>query len=482
MKRKLICGILSFCVAFCCTGVILNAEPQFVCGGFGALSGITLDKDGYIVVTDVFENVVRKIKNGEDTIIAGRITSKGEDGIPVGGYKDDTSLKALFSSPWGIIPFSDGWVVSDSDNHVIRYISNGKVYSSENEFETPTGLAVDDKGNIYVSDTGKNVIYCLDKDDNISVWAEGFNEPTGLFFKDGIMYVADSGNHRICMIKNGEMLVVSGGKEGFSNGKAENAEFSSPQGIAVDDNNVIYVADTGNGAIRKISEGIVTTLVESSDSKTWPVSPRGIAIDKNKVFVSDVFAGIIFSLDTKTKVFSDVPESNVYFEAIKNMCGFNVMEGYDDGKFHPDDKITREMMAVSMCNMKKMYDCSLIISGSHDFKDIDKDSPYFSHIGEAFEDGWIKGTGDGNFLPDDNITRQEAITMIYRFINEKTTDYNNYAVYKDKGDVADWAADAIDWAVAKKIMSFDENGCINPKEEITRGQAADMLYKIFLYI
>ena len=127
----------------------------------------------------------------------------------------------------------------------------------------------------------------------------GFLLPTGIAINNKIIYIADTGNHKIRKItEDGTVSTFAGnGNPGSSDGKGTNASFNIPNGIAVDIEGNIYIADTGNNKIRKITEdGTVSTFVGhgyfgSDDGKGTNAlfrRPCGITVDnKRNVYVAD---------------------------------------------------------------------------------------------------------------------------------------------------------------------------------------------------
>jgi sugar lactone lactonase YvrE len=173
----------------------------------------------------------------------------------------------------------------------------------EAQFDSPSGVAVDRFGNIYVADTGNHLIRRITANGDCGVLAGAgesgtvdgsgalakFNAPEGLAVDAaGNVYVADTQNHRIRKITPaGEVTTLAGfGNSGsFTDGAIGGARFNLPAGIAIDDVGNLYVADTGNNRIRKISTaGEVSTL-------SGPIgysSPKGIAVDRDgKLYVAD---------------------------------------------------------------------------------------------------------------------------------------------------------------------------------------------------
>jgi len=150
-------------------------------------------------------------------------------------------------------------------------------------FGGPAGIARDSNGNFYVADSGNNTIRKITADGSVSTLAglagssgtnDGvgatarFNTPYGVAVgNDGTVYVADSNNHAIRKISpSGEVSTLAGltGTRGAANGTGTAARFRFPRGIIVDSNNNVYVTDTSNDAIRKITPaGVVTTFAGS---------------------------------------------------------------------------------------------------------------------------------------------------------------------------------------------------------------------------
>ncbi|HNX65944.1 MAG TPA: NHL repeat-containing protein [Bacteroidales bacterium] len=184
----------------------------------------------------------------------------------------------------------------------------------------PFGICADAKGNIYIADVGKNCIKCLKTGEEITVFAgtgeEGnidgdrktatFSAPSGVCFDhSGNMYIAGFGGENIRKITpDGIVSTVAGtGEEGYADGPADKARFSSPRGICIDSKGNLYVGDCWNHRIRKIdTNGIVTTFAgggktgelvvnawrDGADTTARFDAPCGVAADKNdNIYVAD---------------------------------------------------------------------------------------------------------------------------------------------------------------------------------------------------
>jgi sugar lactone lactonase YvrE len=246
----------------------------------------------------------------------------GGDGVA--GFRD--SPPARFSDPWGIAVANDGrlFVADAGDNDVIRAIDrtgrsrilSGSVSGfvdgppATARFDTPSGLAIDAAGILYVADTGNDAIRRVDAQGTVTTIAGGhgrgdrdghaldarFNGPVGVAVSGGgDIYVADTYNHRIRRIDaSGTVTTIAGTTPGFQDGPAAQARFDTPCSLAVGPDGSIWVADTGNRAIRRIApDGRVSTLAQSADKDHDATlrRPLGIVADADAVYVTEASHG-----------------------------------------------------------------------------------------------------------------------------------------------------------------------------------------------
>ena len=266
-----------------------------------APGGIALDSDGSLLVTDLYNKQIWRVTNRSSGNCAGGTTVKDLYGQPSGGYNDANSKSSYFKAPWAVASYQDGWAVSDTENNAVRLIQKDSVKTlpTGGTLNHPTGLASDGEGNLYISDTFNGVIHKLTPAGKLSTAASGLTEPTGLCWKDGVLYIAETGANRIVKLQNGQITTVAGsGEAALTNGSANKAAFDSPQGIAVADDGTIYVADTCNSAIRKIKDGNVTTLYvrDIAQLDSGLTSPTGLLLQGDRLLICDGFARKIFSI------------------------------------------------------------------------------------------------------------------------------------------------------------------------------------------
>ncbi|MGF7080131.1 NHL repeat-containing protein [Mucilaginibacter sp. UYCu711] len=237
--------------------------------------GLATNGDGNVYVADTFNHRICKIdRNGVITIIAGDGTS---------GFANGIGTAAKFYYPTDIaIDATGNLYVFDAFNLRIRKITpigvvttfagSGK-YGNANgpaataEFTDGLGIAVDDVGNVYVSDPINSQVRKISNTGIVSTFAgdgtagyrDGsnaqFNNPLSLATDHkGNVYVSDFDNNRIRMINPaGVVSTIAGGDNGLANGPALKARFNGPRGVILDATGNIYVADQKNNQVRKIS-------------------------------------------------------------------------------------------------------------------------------------------------------------------------------------------------------------------------------------
>ena len=156
-------------------------------------------------------------------------------------------------------------------------------------------------GNLYVSDTLQGTVMRITPKGEITTLASKLAEPLGLCWADGQLYVAECGGNRILRIdKNRRVSTVAGsGAAGSADGTASQAQFCGPKGVAVDRDGTVYVADTDSGAVRRVRDGQVTTILTRDPrdlTKLYPAAPTGLLIQGDTLYIADTFARKLLAL------------------------------------------------------------------------------------------------------------------------------------------------------------------------------------------
>jgi uncharacterized protein (TIGR03437 family) len=274
-------------------------------------------------------------------------TVAGNQGLG-GGYSGDgaAAVNAQLGQPVGLVVDKSGNIfIADQTNHVIRevttdgniktiagnhlagYLGDGAAATSA-EMNKPLGLAMDSSGNLYLTDSGNEVIRKFSVGGNISTVAGSYtiatqvsgsplggyqpdngvaanawlNNPFGIAVDgSGNIYIADTLNHIIRMV-NGTSIKTIAGQPGLSGsndtGNALQAHLNGPRGIALDASGNLYIADTTNNKVLKLSGGALTTVAGigtggfSGDNgpanQAQLFAPRAVAVDSaGNVYIAD---------------------------------------------------------------------------------------------------------------------------------------------------------------------------------------------------
>ena len=242
---------------------------------FSYPSGIAVDSDGNVYVADNGTSRIRKI-----TASTGIVSTLAGDGTD--GDVDGAANSAKFYSPYGLALDSSGNVyVADYNNHKIRKIDvstdivstlagtgdSGFQDGAVAKFSFPSGIAVDSSGNVYVTDNER--IRKITSAGVVSTFAgtgaggyldgaadsSKFNNPSSLAVDSSEnVYVTDNESIRkITSTGIVSTLAGSGPYSGYQDGAAASSKFSGPNGVAVDSFGNLYVADSVNNRIRKIT-------------------------------------------------------------------------------------------------------------------------------------------------------------------------------------------------------------------------------------
>ncbi len=300
-------------------------------------TGLAVDGTGNLFVADSGNDAIRSITSaGVVSTVAGRPDSSGS--------ANGTGSAARFSSPQGIaVDGADRIYIGDANNNTIRKMTAAGVVSTlagraghpgyadgigdNARFDNPSGVTVDPSGNIFVADSLNNRIRKVTAAGIVStlggsVTNAGSTDGTNaLFYRPlgvaadggGNLYVADTLNHTIRKMTplgtNWRTITIAGfaGSQGTNDGVGSNARFDHPDGLAVNAFSNIFVADSHNHTIRRITpmgtNWIVSTIAGTagqfgSDDGTGSTAhfynPPGVAVDQaGNVFVADAFNNTI---------------------------------------------------------------------------------------------------------------------------------------------------------------------------------------------
>lgn len=288
---------------------------------FNEPGGFVLADDGSLVLADTGNNSIRSVSAGA---LVNTVAGTG-----AAGATDAENASATFHAPVGMsADLAGNYLVADQSNHLVRMISGGRVTTLAGRagspgfadgvgtaagLNLPTGIVVrrdtfgsiswssgnNGYGTIFVSDQGSNTIRVILPNGQVGTYlgapssagaangsrtAARFNKPTGLAMDgDGNLYIADTGNHTIRKVDTNGFVTTFAGVPtvgGLADGTAAQALFNAPEALAFDSARNLYVADTGNGAIRKITPaGVVSTLAVVGNVPVIATQPASASVN-----------------------------------------------------------------------------------------------------------------------------------------------------------------------------------------------------------
>ena len=185
--------------------------------------------------------------------------------------------------------------------------------------------------------------------------------------------------------------------------------------------------------------------------------------------------------DKKEEKFNDVDKDAWYAEAVNFVVTRGVMSGISENTFSPDAQATRGTIALIIKNIdgtsEKVY---------WSYLDVPEDAWYADAVAWCSETNIMKGYGGGYFGPDDSITREQLVSILYRyaqyrnFSNLETTgvellEYNDYA------SISGYAGGPMQWALKNSIISGKENNMLDPQGIATRAEIAQIIRNFMVF-
>jgi len=317
--------------------------------------GLALLNDNIIVADSKCDRIqiIDSVKNVRIGLPGQYGLSYHDSGALVDGYREN----AMFMKPSSVFVCSNGEVlVADTGNHAIRRIDTDYVITiagngaagfndgkeGEALFNHPHSAVMCPDGYIYVADTLNHVIRRIDSDGNVSLFAGSpkesgfangslaealFFEPTGLNIDaNGVIYVADSANHAIRMIENGNVYTVAGRpgdinrftgypQGDYIDGSNEHARFNFPRDIALMPNGDLLVADSLNHVIRMITPEGTRTIAGNGMAGQFYASaenlkltrPEGIYTNGQTLYISDSYNNRVLAVPLTERILDGRP-------------------------------------------------------------------------------------------------------------------------------------------------------------------------------
>lgn len=172
-------------------------------------------------------------------------------------------------------------------------------------------------------------------------------------------------------------------------------------------------------------------------------------------------------------VFGDVAFSDWYTDAVTYVADKGIMSGTDASTFAPNAKLTRAMIAQVLYSLEGKP-----AAEGAPFTDVAADVWFADAVNWAAAQEIVSGYGNGKFGPNDNITREQMALILFGYAKSKSYDVSasgDITAFTDGAAISDWAKDSVQWAVGAKLLSGKGGAILDPKGTATRAEVAQIL-------
>ena len=177
--------------------------------------------------------------------------------------------------------------------------------------------------------------------------------------------------------------------------------------------------------------------------------------------------------------FTDINSNEWYYNAVKYCVENGLMSGTSTKTFEPNSTATRAMIITILWRIENKP----IVDYTMNFTDVAENMYYRDAVLWAVREGIISGYNAQTFAPNDNITREQMATILYRYAQYKgkdvSTAQNTILNYQDINNISSYATNAVKWACNTGILNGTSDTALSPKESTTRAEVAQIL-KIYL--
>lgn len=233
---------------------------------------------------------------------------------------------------------------------------------------------------------------------------------------------------------------------------------------------------TSENAKEVFDEAVEKELSRNDDMPSRPSSGGGGGGTVSTTISVQAPAPAVTPAPFKTS-FKDLEEVAWAKDAIGYLEEKGIVSGMEKGTFKPMAPVSRSQFIKMLSIAFGFYDENISCS----FTDVPKDSWFYSYIGSAVAKGVVLGREDGNFAPDDSITRQDMAVFAYR-----CSQFNNAGAsavkFSDEGEIAPYALTAVSALSGMGIINGTGNGEFSPKSTATRAQAAKIIYELIQHM
>ena len=285
--------------------------------------------------------------------------------------------------------------------------------------------------------------------------------------------------------QNGQQSGARPEKPSKDNGQQGGAPMNRESALGIKKGSVITVQDAdGKTLYTATALGSMSSVIFSSsdikEGETYTVlvdgASVGTATAKLGTSISD---GGSFAPDENrngaqqdsVSGFGDVPQNSWFADAVKYVSENKLMNGTSTTAFSPNGNMSRAMLATVLYRMS-----GETAEAGSSFSDVSSSAYYAAAVSWASNKGIVNGTGADAFSPNASITREQLAAMLYRYAGEPSVSAD-LSAYTDTVDISPYASKAVEWCVAKGILSGKSATRLAPQDTATRAECAAMLQR-----
>ena len=171
--------------------------------------------------------------------------------------------------------------------------------------------------------------------------------------------------------------------------------------------------------------------------------------------------------------FTDVRESDWFYDGIRFAFENELMSGVDAGIFSPNSTLTRAMLVTILYRLEGSPK-----SMTYGFSDVARNTWYTKSVDWAASSGIVNGIGNNMFAPEKAVTREQITVIFYNYTKYKGMDLSagrDLMFYEDAKQISPWAATAFEWAVASEIVGGRNDGTLDPTGNASRAETATII-------
>ena len=198
-----------------------------------------------------------------------------------------------------------------------------------------------------------------------------------------------------------------------------------------------------------------------------------------KSLVVFLVVALVFALSASVfAAFKDVADDYWASKSIARLAKEKIVTGDGDGNFRPDDYVSR---AEFITMLMRIFEPEAKANMSS-YKDVDVNAWYYEALAKAVAMPAIQGDSSTKMRPEDNVSRQEAMVIINRIVELRAKNESGLKSFDDYKDVASWAEDSVAALIENKYVNGYPDNTIKPKQYITRAEVAKLIDEIVAMI